>query len=103
MTLQEFKAWFDGFTENIGERPSAKQWERIQARVKEIDGAAVSYPVFVERYWPRYLPGLPYWQQPGWNTCQSFASNVKDDGHTVSFNSSQAMLALGKADYAAIQ
>ena len=103
MTLQEFKSWFEGFTESMpGSAPNAKQWARIKARVKEIDGTAVSYSVFIERYWPpRYLQGVPYWQQPGWNTCQSFTTNVKDDGHAV-FNSSQAMLALGKADYQAV-
>ena len=101
MTLSEFKAWFEGFTEDMDSAPNKKQWERIKARVKEIDGAVTTYPVFVDRYGPRYLPCIPYWQQPGWNTCQSFTTNVKDDGHAV-FNSSQAMFALGNADYQAI-
>ena len=53
MTLQEFKAWFDGFTENMGEAPPTKlQWARIKARVKEIDGAAITYPVVIDRNWP---------------------------------------------------
>jgi len=38
MTPSEFKAWFDGFTEALEGVPSEKQWERIKARVAEIDG-----------------------------------------------------------------
>jgi hypothetical protein len=57
MTLQEFKAWFEGFTEDMSAAPSKKQWERIKKRVKEIDGSAVTYPVFVDRYWPHVYPG----------------------------------------------
>lgn len=50
MTLSEFKAWFEGFTEGMDGPPSLKQWERIQARVKDISGQAVTYPVFIDRY-----------------------------------------------------
>jgi hypothetical protein len=115
MTLQEFKAWFDGFTEEMDAAPNKKQWERIKKRVKEIDGAAVSYPVFVDRYWPpvqRYFPGIPYWNGSGASigqaqgTLQScgFNMNTLNDGHAItSFNSSQAMLALGKADYQSME
>lgn len=117
MTLQEFKAWFDGFTEEMSGAPNKKQWERIKKRVKEIDGTAVTYPVFVDGYW---RPSYPYWsvfntggtiaqaqglaQTVGYNgpiTSSSATMNVKDDGHAV-FNSSSAMLALGKADYQSI-
>lgn len=102
MTLQEFKAWFYGFTEDMAGAPNKKQWDRIKARVKEIDGAAVSYPVFVERYWP---PLQRYWYSSllahGQNSSLSSNTNVRDDGHSV-FNSSQAMLALGKADYQSV-
>lgn len=56
MTLNEFKAWFDGFTEDMEGPPKAKQWARIQERVKEITGNPVSYPVYVDRYWNRPMP-----------------------------------------------
>lgn len=52
MTPSEFKAWFDGFSEGIESLPTETQWKRIKARVAEIDGVAISYPVFVQRYWP---------------------------------------------------
>lgn len=110
MTLQEFKAWFGGFTEELSGAPNKKQWERIKERVKEIDGAAVSYPVFVDRYLPpvrRYWDPIPYWSAQGIGTCSQAQSGAigfsaceskRDDGRAV-FNSAQAMLALGKADF----
>lgn len=59
MTNSEFKAWFDGFTEAMDDIPNKKQWDRIKARVKEIDG--VSVPRYcVERYWPSGVSGLSY-------------------------------------------
>lgn len=106
MTLQEFKAWFDGFTENMGEAPPTKlQWVRIQARVKEIDGTAITYPVFIDRYWPHPSPTVwPQWvtYTAGAVTTVSSNMNTLNAGHTV-FNVTQAMGALGQADYAAIQ
>lgn len=37
MTLAEFKAWFDGYTESMDGPPSEKQWERIKAKVRGVD------------------------------------------------------------------
>lgn len=56
MTLSEFKAWFEGFTESMDGPPSLKQWERIQARVKEISGAPVTERHYIDRYWPTVRP-----------------------------------------------
>ncbi len=81
MTLQEFKAWFDGFTENIGEAPTKKQWARIKARVNEIDGTAITYP------YP--------WTWTCGNGVQSTTFTVTAD---TGFNSAQAMYALGTSD-----
>lgn len=50
MKLNEFKAWFDGFTEGMEGPPSAKQWKRIKEQVAAIDGTPISYPVYVDRY-----------------------------------------------------
>lgn len=36
MTLSEFKAWFDGFTEAMDRPPDERQWERVKAKVAEI-------------------------------------------------------------------
>lgn len=50
MMLSEFKAWFEGFTENMDGPPSADQWKRIKKRVKEIDGEWTPRHVFIDRY-----------------------------------------------------
>ena len=36
MTLSEFKAWFEGFTESMEKAPTPNQWERIKERVAKI-------------------------------------------------------------------
>lgn len=36
MTLPEFKAWFEGFTETMEGPPNEKQWARIQERIAEV-------------------------------------------------------------------
>lgn len=59
MTESEFKAWFEGFCEGIeGNTPTAKQWKRIKARVKDISGVPVS-PIVIEKWRDRYVP---YWE-----------------------------------------
>jgi hypothetical protein len=53
MTPKEFKAWFEGFTEAMEGMPTEAQWEKIKLRVGQIDGTPVTYPVYLDRYWPR--------------------------------------------------
>jgi hypothetical protein len=55
MKIDEFKAWFEGFTESMDKPPTEKQWKRIKARVAEIDGRSISYPVYVDRYVDPYF------------------------------------------------
>ena len=59
MTLNEFKAWFEGFSENLGEVPTKAQWKRIKARIDEIDGWPGS-PLIVERHYEFYRRYWPY-------------------------------------------
>lgn len=96
MTLSEFKAWFEGFTECMDGAPDQDQWKRIKARVKEIDGVNVTKTVFVDRYLPPYRP---YWAQSldvfGVSDGTTLMSTGKADG----FESHNAMLDLGKAEY----
>jgi hypothetical protein len=102
MTLQEFKAWFEGFTEGMPGAPNKDQWKRIKARVKEIDGVAVTYPVFIDRYVHHY----PHYVWPTFtNGAGTIATNngigtitMLNDGHSV-FDSVAAMCDLGEADY----
>lgn len=63
MTLSEFKAWFEGYTEGLETAPTKAQFERIKEKVKEIDGAPITQTVFVNRY-PDYY--RQYWGQPAW-------------------------------------
>ena len=98
MTQEEFKAWFDGFCEGITGTPTEKQWKRIQARVKEIDGSRVTERIFIDRY-------DPYRYYPRWNeiTCAvgtTYAATSAGDAPL--WNSTSAMLALGKAEAAAL-
>lgn len=56
MNLSEFKAWFEGFTENLNGQPNQKQWARIKSKIAEIkDAPPTSYPIYIDR-WVR-----PYW------------------------------------------
>lgn len=97
MTLAEFKAWFEGFTEDMDGAPSKKQWERIKARVSEIDGVAVTRTVFVDHYIPA---GRRYWWENPVVTWGS-TTNIPLTTTGQSFNSHAAMLDLGKAEYQA--
>lgn len=65
MTLAEFKAWFEGFTEDMEGQPNAKQWKRIKARVAQIDGVAITREVvYRDRYWPSYVKRTWFDTQP---------------------------------------
>lgn len=110
MTLSEFKAWFEGFSEIMEGPPNEKQWDRIKARVAEINGATVTERVFVDRYiepYRRYWPNVPYWASSSGPLVGQQVSNVL--GAAVSaakainaeFESHVAMLDLGRAEYKA--
>ena len=62
MTLNEFKAWFKGYTETITtEKPTKAQWERLKAEINELTAFApqvVSIPsVFAQ-------PPIQQWGAP---------------------------------------
>ena len=121
MTLAEFKAWFEGFTETLEAAPNEKQWERIKARVAEINGAVTTYPVFIDRYVPPYRQwwdGVRYGPSPvfygtGTPNVQSvvnLSGQNSDCGGGVTwcepgavknvvFNPTAAMRDLGKVEY----
>lgn len=114
MTPSEFKSWFDGFVEGMDSQPNENQWERIKARVAEIDGKPVTYPVYVNRYWPSgYYPSWQYLSATSGtsvtNTSHSQdaaknwgayanAQNAQNLCNSNSFDGTIAMYALGKAD-----
>jgi hypothetical protein len=118
MKLNEFKAWFDGYTEGMEGAPSKKQWERIKEQVAAIDGVAItpaSYPVYIDRYVRPYY-SYPHWNAMGIgnlasivgqnltgatnyqkNAISECATNHAGDGGTI-FNGAAAMFAAGKAE-----
>jgi len=50
MHLSEFKAWFEGFTEEMSGTPNKAQWARIKKRVGEITNDYTPSPIFIEKY-----------------------------------------------------
>ena len=115
MTPNEFKAWFDGFTEAFDAKvPTKAQWERIKARVADIDGKPVTERHYIDRYLPAYRT-YPFYPTSGtyWTTCTTNAvgagsmsagsgallSNVSDALATpTAFNSTLAMNDLGRVE-----
>jgi len=91
MTLSEFKAWFEGFTENMEGPPNKKQWARIQKRVEQI----TANPVSVTHYVTREIK--PYWNQPVWCGATTIGAGISNASSTAAdYN------ALGQADAALI-
>jgi len=95
MTPQEFKAWFDGFTEFLQGPPNEDQWARIKARVAEIDGTPVTYPIYVHRY---IEPARPYWPYTVYSTGSLSVYNESNSTPTAAFDSIVAMNNLGRAE-----
>lgn len=118
MTPNEFKAWFDGFTEAFAGRiPTKAQWGRIKDRLAEIDGKPTTHTVYVDRYVRQY----PYYPRPylgdgtcGWIVGVASTSNIPQNAQGMAannisnqigsggpaFNSLQAMTDLGRAEAA---
>jgi hypothetical protein len=105
MTLSEFKAWFEGFSEGIDKAPTEKQFAKIKAKVADIDGAPVSYPVFVHRYWNQYR----HWSDQVWSNVDPYPTIVTLSGTSIArfdagsalpseFDSHSAMRELGRED-----
>lgn len=92
MTLAEFKAWFEGFTEGIKVVPDTSQWQRIKKRITEIDNSPTSFPVYIERY------VTPY--KTWWNDHNSWLQTTASS--SGGFNSIGAMNYAGKAEYASL-
>lgn len=100
MTPQEFKAWFDGFTEAVSGPPNKTQWTRIKARIAEIDGNPITERVYIDRYLPSYTPTwVPYWTVGGVGVSSTtYCASVSNTVGMNSFNSSNAMANLGRAE-----
>ena len=111
MQICEFKAWFEGFTEDMTKLPTVKQWGRIKARIDEIDGVATTERIFHDRYWRPYefhwTSTTPYIPTTWTGTHTVSINQVQISNNSVPFdgtllNASQAFTALGKAEAASI-
>jgi len=114
MNLQEFKAWFEGFTENMSGVPSAKAWSRIKARVGDITEKPTEVRYFYDHYWRPYyysnqvpnIPGIVYTS----GYAQTLGAAAATQGVTYTQtnncafkNPSQAFKALGHADASTLE
>lgn len=105
MTPQEFKAWFEGFTEAFDRLPTKAQWARVKERVAEIDGKSVTERVYVDRYWPLYNRSVnphhwTYLSASGVGTAQACGPLGAVAG--TSYNAMTAMNALGRNEAKAL-
>lgn len=111
MTLSEFKAWFEGFSEGVNGTPTPEQWGKIKARVEKIDGTQTSQHVFYHQYWPYRSPFRWEWNDPyarygltsaggTWtlNNSQTWTADDFKQHETPGFDVTAAMYAAGKAE-----
>jgi hypothetical protein len=102
MQLNEFKAWFEGYTEDIAGAPTEKQFARIKAQVARIDGVPITTTVFRDRYWPVIERWKPYWYattgQPNAIVASMSADTAAYRAHADAPMPADAMFAVGKAD-----
>jgi hypothetical protein len=54
--LTDFLHWFDGFADNIEQKPSAKQWTKIVERIGALKLAAEAEPALTYRAAPMPTP-----------------------------------------------
>lgn len=97
MNLNEFKAWFEGFTDGIDSNPTEKQWEKIKTKVSEIKAEPTS-PLVIREYINNYRR---YWNEPVWyewfQPYATYLSGVQvsnSAGSTAGNLSAQAMTAM---------
>jgi len=84
MTTQEFKHWFEGFTENMRGEPNKKQWARIRERVSEINEVDYVHPWYFSWYPAK--------------TSTTFPSYTWTDS-TGTVTTTNAMYSMGQIDY----
>ena len=80
MHLSEFKAWFEGFTEEMKGTPTAAQWKKICQRVAEITNDYTPAPIIIDRY---IKPYRPYYPQIWWESVTPRKEFTRDDWSTI--------------------
>lgn len=100
MNLQEFKAWFEGYTEALVGVPDEKQWKRIKERVAKIDGSFTPQHIFLDRYVQPFYPMYPHktWYS-GYGGIGVLCTNqTGQNKNSEGFNSLSAFNDLGKLE-----
>lgn len=112
MNLTQFKAWFEGYTEEMDGAPTTKQWKKIKAKVGEITAEPMPIERIVERYrdyWRPYYSTAILCNGPAIATSDKYtfggeASSVQCS-NTLTYNGPanavEAFRAIGRADAAA--
>ena len=105
MTLSEFQAWFEGFSEGIDKVPTEKQWAKIKEKMGDIDDKPISYPVYVDRYvrpyrpwYDRYGIQFPTWTSTSVTPRSDGVAHIPDEDSPPKFDSQSAMHAAGQAE-----
>lgn len=77
MTITEFHAWLDGFSEAIGDAPTPDQWAKVLAKLRTVRGFEMPQAPIVPR------PAYPSWTGPIVTSGQSGQANTVDEGTRV--------------------
>ena len=78
MTLSEFKAWLEGFSEAFnGKAPNQKQWAKIQERLGQVD---VQETIQIQPIYP--LREIRPWWPNTWITWTGYSNGT--EGVTIS-------------------
>ena len=106
MTINEFRAWLDGFKEAVGDAPTPDQWAKVLAKLGEVrEPMSISpnlpniigpnLPNIIGPYWsPSIPPNVPNWpavtcggtsaELPGWLKAVTLLSNMRPLDATAS-------------------
>ena len=98
MHTSEFKAWFDGFTEAIKDKPTKRQWARIKERLAGVDGNYTPPQVFFDRYWYPKFHTYPIWYSTGSPTYTVNGTTVDDLAAMVGTNTASQWNQIGQAE-----
>ena len=61
MTINEFKAWLEGFEESVNGSPTKAQWLKVKQRLETVYGDAVqSIPYAPQPWYPDWYTPYPY-------------------------------------------
>jgi hypothetical protein len=63
MTINEFRAWLDGFKEAIGEAPTAEQWAKVLEKLETVHQLTTISTPNLPGY-PQWVPTTPVWCGP---------------------------------------